>query len=156
MPTSQMPKMSTSSTDQPIPLDEIAYHNRRLQNLVFDEVIRAFAVEKKEGRISRALLAKRIDKRPEQITRWLSSPSNSTLDTISTILIGMKAELEPRVIFFRDAVKPNYAHPIIDFLTNGNGAAHLTELTFEGDDKVGKPPQTSVPRDPSDAVVQLR
>ena len=157
MPTSQMPKMSTSSTDQPIPLDEIAYQNRRLQNLVFDEVIRAFSVETKEGRISRAILAKRINKKPEQITRWLSSPSNCTLDTVSTILVGMKAELEPRVIFFRDAVKPNYAHPVIDFLMNEDGATRLTvPLTFDGDDnKVVSPPQTSVTRKPSEQLIQL-
>ena len=116
MPTSQTQKTPASSTNQPISTREIAYYNRRLQNAVFNEIVRAFVEEVKAGRISRATLAKRIGKEPPQITRWLSGPSNLTLDTISTILLGMNAVLDAKVVFSRDISVPNYAHPLVDIL----------------------------------------
>ncbi len=116
MPTSQTQKTPASSTNQPISTREIAYCNRRLQNAVFNEIVKAFVKEAKAGRTSRATLAKRIGKEPPQITRWLSGPANLTLNTISTILLGMNAELDAKVVFSRDISVPNYAHPLIDAL----------------------------------------
>ena len=116
MSTSQTQKTPASSTNQPIPDRKVAYYNRRLQNAVFNEIVRAFAQEIKAGRISRAALAKQIVKEPAQITRWLSGPANRTLDTISLILLGMNAEMDVKVVFFRDISEPNYAHPLVDTL----------------------------------------
>ncbi len=118
MSTSQMQKTSASFTNQPISSREIAYNSRRLQNDIFNEIIKAFVEEVKAGRISRATLAKRIGKEPPQITRWLSGPANLTLNTISTILLGMGAELDAKVVFSRDISMPNYAHPLVDSLAS--------------------------------------
>lgn len=116
MSTPQMQKTPASSTNQPISARQIAYYNRRLQNVVFNEIIRAFVEEVKAGRISRAALAKRIGKEPAQITRWLSGPANLTLNTISIILLGMDAEMDAKVVFSREISVPNYAHPLVDAL----------------------------------------
>ena len=116
MPTSQTQKTPASSPNQPISTREIAYCNRRLQNAVFNEIVKAFVGEVKAGRISRATLAKRIGKEPPQITRWLSGPANLTLNTTSTILLGMNAEMDVKVVFSRDISVPNYAHPLVDAL----------------------------------------
>ena len=116
MPTSQTQKTPASSTNQPISTREITYYNRRLQNAVFNEIVRAFVEEVKAGRLSRATLAKRIGKEPAQITRWLSGPANLTLNTISIILLGMNAEMDAKVVFSRDISVPNYAHPLVDAL----------------------------------------
>ena len=116
MSTSQMQKTPASSTNQPISARKIAYNSRRLQNDIFNEIIKAFVEEVKSGRISRATLAKRIGKEPAQITRWFSGPANLTLNTISTILLGMDAELDAKVVFSRDMSIPNYAHPLADSL----------------------------------------
>ena len=116
MSTSQMQKTPASSTNQPLSTREITYYNRRLQNAVFNEIVKAIVEEVKAGRISRAMLAKRIGKEPPQITRWLSGPSNLTLDTISTILLGMNAVLDAKVVFSRDISVPNYVHPLVDAL----------------------------------------
>ena len=118
MSTSQMQKTLASSTNQTISAREIAYNNRRLQNDIFNEIIKAFVEEVKAGRISRATLAKRIGKEPPQIIRWLSGPANLTINTISTILLGMGAELDAKVVFSRDISTPNYAHPLVDFLAS--------------------------------------
>ena len=116
MSTSQMQKTPASSTNRPISAREIAYYNRRLQNAVFNEIVRAFVEEVKAGRITRATLAKRIGKEPAQITRWLSGPANLTLNTISIILLGMNAEMDAKVVFSRDLPVSNYAHPLVDTL----------------------------------------
>lgn len=70
-----------------------AYFQERLRGRLYDLVIGE--VEKYRARGgTRAGLAKRIGKRPEQITRWLSAPGNLTLDTLSDLLLGLSgAEL---------------------------------------------------------------
>lgn len=123
MPTSQTRKTPPSTTDQKLPSREIAYYTRRTQNLIFDAIIRAFTEEVEAGRISRATLAKRINSTAPQVTRWLSGPSNLTANTIGMLLLGMKAELDPRVVFHRDIQKPNTAHPFFDHLATAQSRA---------------------------------
>jgi len=56
-------------------------------------VTKEFDVYKSKGG-NKAKLARRLDKRPEQITRWLSEPGNLTFDTLSDLLLGLSgAEL---------------------------------------------------------------
>lgn len=73
---------------KPIPLGKLSYFRARLKNELYDAVITHFL----EKNISKAELARRLGKKPEQITRWLSSPGNWTLDTLSDLLLGMKCE----------------------------------------------------------------
>lgn len=49
--------------------------------------------EDRDCLFSKRALAKRIEKRPEQITRWLSYPGNLTLDTISDLALGLGFEV---------------------------------------------------------------
>ena len=81
---------------------DITYFRQRLKNRVFDVVITYFSrMAKREG-LTQKQLAKNLGKDPSQIHRWLASPSNWKLDTISDLLLGMGAEL--RI----DAVPINY------------------------------------------------
>lgn len=45
-----------------------------------------------ESSLSKADLAKMLDKKPEQITRWLAGPGNLKLDTLSDLIFAMKGE----------------------------------------------------------------
>lgn len=45
-----------------------------------------------ESNLSKADLAKMLDKKPEQITRWLAGPGNLKLDTLSDLIFAMKGE----------------------------------------------------------------
>ncbi len=56
-----------------------------------------FLAEGQGSGLTRSKLAKRLGKRPEQITRWLAAPGNLTLDTISDLLLTMNAEIDPKV-----------------------------------------------------------
>ena len=70
-----------------------AYFQERLRGRLYDLVMDQVEKYRERGG-TRADLAKRVGKRPEQITRWLSGPGNLTLDTLSDLLLGLSgAEL---------------------------------------------------------------
>lgn len=90
MPTSRkMLLTSATLNDDRIPIADIAYERERLRNLVHELVVRSFLDVQKSDGITRSVLAKRLNKRPEQITRWFSGPGNWTLDTVSDLLLAM-------------------------------------------------------------------
>ncbi len=75
-----------------IPVAMLAYFRGRLGNKIHELVLTEFAAQEREGKTSRAELARKIRRKPEQITRWLGSPGNWTLDTLSDLLLGMGLE----------------------------------------------------------------
>jgi hypothetical protein len=75
----------------PIPLSKLVYFQERFRGRVFDFLLRTFLREKENG-LTQAKLARRIGKSPEVINRWLGSPTNLTLDSVSDLLIGIAGE----------------------------------------------------------------
>lgn len=76
-------------------IGELAYFQSRLKNRLHQLVLREF---EKSG-LNRAELARRIQKKPEQITRWLNSPGNLRIDTLSDLLLGTSyAELKDEIV----------------------------------------------------------
>src|SRR4051812_35541582 len=77
-----------------IPLGKRAYFQERLRNRLFALIIQEFAEKQTKTGLTQAAVAFRIQKRPEQINRWLSSPGNWTLGTASDLLLAISgAEL---------------------------------------------------------------
>jgi hypothetical protein len=91
---------------------DVAYYRRRNQTRLFAELAAFFASEAEAGRVTRKEIAQMLGKDPAQITRWLSSPSNLELDTVSDLLLTMGAEMDHRIVRFSDRPKANYAHPV--------------------------------------------
>lgn len=117
---------NTSKHTKPLSRRDIAYYRRRQQNRLFSGLAQFFANEAESGRITRKEIAQRLDKDPAQITRWLSSPTNFELDTISDLLLAMGAEMDTRIVRFSDRAKPNYVHPLTRAATNA-----LQQISFE-------------------------
>ncbi|MBM3518751.1 MAG: hypothetical protein FJX56_12970, partial [Alphaproteobacteria bacterium] len=88
-PTSETERLSRA---------DLAYYEQHLRNEIFSKVLRAFAQEAEAGRITKAYLAHCLGKDPAQITRWLSGPSNWTLNTVSNLLTAMDARLSAEVV----------------------------------------------------------
>lgn len=86
-----------------IPLAIMGYFRGRLQNRLYDLVVREFLKQEAEGRLTKAEVARRIGRRPEVISRWLGAPGNWTLDTVSDLMLAMGAELEFSVVALPDA-----------------------------------------------------
>jgi hypothetical protein len=74
-----------------IPPEKLAYFRARLQDRIYDLIVREFLRKEEAKEMTRSSLAQRIDKDPAQITRWLSNPGNWTLETISDFMLGVCA-----------------------------------------------------------------
>ncbi len=113
MPTSQTQFLSelAAGHDGPeIPAAKRAFFQERLRGRVFEFILKAFLEETTNG-LTKAKLARRIGKRSEVINRWLGSPSNLELDSISDLLLGIGA-LEPNLSAssYLDRGPANYSH----------------------------------------------
>jgi hypothetical protein len=102
-----------SNKPKPLKRRDIAYYRQRQKNRVFSALVAFFAEEAERGRVTKKKLAELLGKDPAQITRWLSSPSNFELDTISDILLAMGAEMDHQIVRFSERPKQNYAHALM-------------------------------------------
>lgn len=105
--------MENTSKTAAIPKREVFYYRRRQQNRIYGELASFFAQEAENG-LTKKRLAERLQCDPALITRWLSGPSNLTLDTISDLLLGLGAEMDHRIVRFVDRPFPNEIHPFIE------------------------------------------
>lgn len=75
-----------------IPIGKLAYFRARLSNRIHELVLAEFVRLEREGKINRAKLARRIGRKPEQVTRWLGASGNWTIETFSDLMLGMGYE----------------------------------------------------------------
>ena len=80
--------MFANATD-PISKDDLYYFRQRNRNRIFAAVIARFTQLVETKGLTKREVAFRLGKEPSQITRWLSGPSNWTLDTFSDLLLAM-------------------------------------------------------------------
>jgi DNA-binding phage protein len=101
MPTYQTTPVWTEILDAPqLSKKALGYFRARLKNRLHQLVLTEFLQLEANKAFNRADLARRIGKRPEQITRLLGAPGNWELDTVSDLLLAMGYELEPKAVRF--------------------------------------------------------
>ena len=105
MNTSTHSFLSEILNGENIPIGKLAYFRGRLSNRIHELVLTEFARLSKAGLINKAQLAERIGRKPEQVTRWLGTPSNWTLETVSDLLLAMGLEPRIAVVQLADAGK---------------------------------------------------
>jgi hypothetical protein len=71
----------------PIPPEKLEYFRTRFKLQVYNLVASAFD---QQETLTQAEYARRIHRKREVMNRLLNSPSNSTLDTVCDLLIGLK------------------------------------------------------------------
>ncbi len=84
--------LSEVISGEKIPLRVLAYFRARLSNRIHSLMLEEFARLEESGKITRAELGRRIGREPAQITRWLGTAGNWTIETLSDLLLGMKCE----------------------------------------------------------------
>lgn len=87
-----------------------ALRSERNKNRLYEIVVKAVENYCSENDVSRRDIADKIGRNPVQISRWLSGPSNWTLDTLSDLLFAVDAELDYEVIYDKQRVKANVFH----------------------------------------------
>jgi transcriptional regulator with XRE-family HTH domain len=89
-PTTTLQITAPSDTIAPdnLALSARVYFRERFRNRLYDLIIGELELFKSKG-FTQAQLARRLNKRPDQISRWLSGPGNMTLDTVSDLLLGL-------------------------------------------------------------------
>jgi hypothetical protein len=108
--TSFLSELIAGHAGPPIPVGKRAYFQERLRIRVFNFLLSKFLDAQKKG-LNKNVLAKRIGRPPEVVNRWLASPSNLTVDTISDLLLGIAAEeLELNASSPIGHVANNYSH----------------------------------------------
>lgn len=85
---------SVTSDDAALTPAQCAYFRARLRSRVHEVIVKLFVEKRERDGLTKAELARRLGRAPEQITRWLSAPGNLRLDTVSDLLLAMKSELE--------------------------------------------------------------
>jgi hypothetical protein len=86
----------------------LAYFRERQRLRLYEVVVTEFL----RSGITKAELARRMGRKPEQITRWLGAPGNWTLDTVSDLLLAIsRSELDAALSYPLHAVESQATEP---------------------------------------------
>lgn len=137
--------MSNTTKNEAKSLRDISYYSQRYRNRVFSKLVSFIAEQCKDGGITKKDIAERLNKDPALISRWLSQPSNLTLDTISELLVAFDAEAEPpEIVLFKDRREPNFIHPLMARVLNRSGGASVFKPSSVGEANVTLPSNSNV------------
>jgi hypothetical protein len=111
------PFLSEILNEKTIPPAKLAYFRQRLINRLYDLILGEFLKQEQRG-LTKAEVARRIGRRPEQVARWLGAPGNWTLETVSDLSLAIsKAEpavglikLDPGLRRGRGRLAPSLGH----------------------------------------------
>lgn len=92
---------------------DLFYYRQRSKNRLFEAITSFYAEQAERRGITKKDIAESLGRDPAQITRWLTTPSNLTSDTISDLLLTLGAEMDYNVSLFADRAPANYVHPLI-------------------------------------------
>jgi DNA-binding phage protein len=99
-------------SNEPLRPFQISYFGERYRNRLHTEILKLFQKAQQERGLTKADLSRRLNKRPEQITRWLSAPGNWTLDTVSELMLAMGYEPQVGSQLLSENATSNYFHPL--------------------------------------------
>jgi len=114
MTTSRQTLMTSISCLEDLKLSpsQLGYFHGLAQNEAHEVIFRLFLRMSEDEGVTRSFMAKRLDKEPAQITRWLGASGNWTLDTFTNLAIAMGHRPTFGVERLRDMRDSNEHHPL--------------------------------------------
>ncbi len=106
------------------------YFRATTRRRAYEIVLEKFKDRVDEERFTRADLARKLGANRAQVTRWLASPSNWTLDTFSDLLLALSCTVRMTAEEIDSHKRGNYAHP---FSTVGSDYS-MTRASSQGGD----------------------
>jgi len=70
----------------------LAYFRERFKNKLHAVVLQQFIEQESARGMSKADIARKLGKDPAQVTRWLKTPGNITINSVSDLLLALGAE----------------------------------------------------------------
>jgi hypothetical protein len=92
---SKLPPLHEILSGDPISDGTLEHFRTRFRERLYELVLSEYRKQAEKGMTKRHI-AHRINRRPEQITRWLGAPVNWTLETVSDLLLVI-SQAEPIV-----------------------------------------------------------
>lgn len=83
--TISLTRAMSAINERVIPKFWLGYFRENFRGEVNDQLLQHFELDPQ----TKADIARKLDKRPEQITRWLSAPCNLEIDTISDLALSL-------------------------------------------------------------------
>lgn len=119
-----------NDSDSALSVADKSYFRARTRNHVHGVVLQRFVELSDTGQLSRAKLADRLGVGRAQITRWLSSPGNWTLDTLSDLLLAMNCHASLCAEELAEQGQGNYLHAFSQAAQPNDG-----DLAVENEDR---------------------
>ena len=111
--TTSLQTWSTFANDKEFALNDSdkSYFRAKTRRHFHNAVLTKFLELSDDTQISKAKLARRLNISPSQITRWLSSPGNWQIDTLSDLLLAMSCQASLFAEELASVGPANYVHP---------------------------------------------
>ncbi len=95
-----------------MPIWQRGYFHAYAKDRAHELVLSIFDSHSDKG-LTRSIMAKRLGKKPEQITRWLGAPGNWTMETFADLLLSMGYHPVFDARPLHDLRQANYRHPVL-------------------------------------------
>lgn len=116
MPTSLAEQLTSAVCleDRPLGLGLMGYFDAASRDEMHGQILDLFIRLADEGRMTKALLARRAHMSPAQVTRFLAAPGNWTSDTYTHLALAMGHKPKHALEDLSDLERSNEHHPGVE------------------------------------------
>ena len=97
----------------PLTEAEKVYFREYTRRNIHDAILKKFIEVSSESGVTRTQIAQRLGINKSQVTRWLSSSHNWTVDSVSDLLLAMASRASFQTEDLGSVRPGNYAHPAL-------------------------------------------